>query len=482
MLAVIPLVAGCATLVRVDRQTLVHLFADLRQTPRKEPVIIIPGALGSILEDTETGHVAWGRMGGRGLETLALPIDHETLRENRDSVVAVNVLRRMAVIPGVIEFKANEDLIRALQEAGGYDKGDLEHPQRGDNCFLFWYDWRRDLVEAAQQLGAMIERLAREMGDPNLKVHLIAQSAGGLVARYYVKYGTADVLDQEPLPTPTYAGAKHVAQVIMLGTPNNGSLEPFQSIHEGFTVPHMGRFTPAMVFTMPAAYQLLPHEEETVFLDEHGQPLEASLYDPANWETYGWSVFSPGYLVGMHHDALQQRGASGEAAYQQRLAQQRRFLSLALRRAKRFQQALDTGSPADDPVEYVLLGSDCQPTLQRAELTQDGSVWRTRFRSDDRELTAKLFGLGDGSVTKESLLGSHRTGISQSDLAFSTLHVGNAVFVCESHLQLTQNLTALDNLLHALLVQEATAQHHAICLYCQRHFGALKSTLATKGP
>jgi hypothetical protein len=142
-LAVIPLVAGCATLVRVDRQTLVHLFADLRQTPRKVPVIIIPGALGSILEDTETGHVVWGRMGGRGLEALALPIDHETLRENRDSVVAVNVLRRMAVIPGVMEFKANEELIRVLQEAGGYDKGDLEHPQPGDNCFLFWYDWRR---------------------------------------------------------------------------------------------------------------------------------------------------------------------------------------------------------------------------------------------------------------------------------------------------------------------------------------------------
>ena len=459
MLAVIPLVAGCATLVRVDLQTLVHLFADLRQTPRKEPVIIIPGALGSILEDTATGRVAWGRMGGRGLEALALPIDHETLRENRDSVVAVNILRRMAVIPGLIEFKANEDLIRALQEAGGYDKGDLEHPRPGDNCFLFWYDWRRDLVEAAQQLGAMIERLARELGDPNLKVHLIAQSAGGLVARYYVKYGTADVLDQEPLPPPTYAGAEHVTQVIMLGTPNNGSLETFQSLHQGFRVPNMGRFSPAMVFTMPAAYQLLPHEEETAFLDERGQPLEVSLYDPANWETYGWSVFSPERLT----------------TSQQQLAQQRRFLSLALRRAKRFQRALDTGNPADDPVEYVLLGSDCQPTSRRALLEKDGSVWRTRFRSDDRELTAKLFGLGDGSVTKESLLGSHRTGISQSDLAFSTLHVGNTVFVCESHLQLTQNLTALDNLLHSLLAQETTAQHHAICLYCQRHFGALNA-------
>jgi pimeloyl-ACP methyl ester carboxylesterase len=442
---------------------LTNLFADLRQSPQKEPVIIIPGALGSILEDTTTGRVAWGRRSGRGLEALALPIDRETLRDNRDSVVAVNVLRRMAVIPGLIEFKANEDLIRVLQEAGGYDKGDLEHPRPGDNCFLFWYDWRRDFVEAAQQLGAMIERLARELGDPDLKVHLIAQSAGGLVARYYVKYGTADVLDQEPLPPPTYAGTQHVAQVIMLGTPNNGSLETFQLLHQGFRVPNMGRFTPAMVFTMPAAYQLLPHEEETVFLDGSGRPLEVSLYDPANWETYGWSVFSPEHLT----------------TSQQQLAQQRRFLSLALRRARRFHRALDQGNPADDPVEYVLLGSDCRSTLRRVELTQDGAVWRTRFQSEDRQLSAKLFGLGDGSVTKESLLGSHRTGISQDDLAFSALHVASAVFVCESHLQLTQNLTALDNLLHALLVQEATAQHQAICLYCQRRFGALNAKPAS---
>lgn len=473
--------AGCATPVGIDRQTLTHLFASLRQAHSKEPVIIIPGALGSILEEQGTGRVIWGRPGRGSLGELALPIDGATLRENRDHLMATDLLQRVSVVPNLVELKLTEDLVRVLTDAGGYTAGDLAHPEPG-NYFFFWYDWRRDVVEAAQRLGAAIERLKANAGDPHLKVHLICQSMGGLVARYYVKYGTADVLDQDPLPPPTYAGALNVAQVIMLGTPNNGSLQTFQSLHEGVAVPDMGRFTPAIMFTMPAAYQLLPHEEETAFLDPSGQPLDISLYEPANWETYGWSVFSPRSQTALQHDFLQRFGADGAARYQQHVAQQRRFLTLALTRAKRFHQALDQGSPADDPVQYVLLGSDCQPTLRRALLERDGLLWRTQFTTDDPILKPKLVGLGDGSVTKESLLSSHHLGLSHDELAFSALHVDYAVFVCETHLRLTQNLTILDNLLHALMAREATAQHQAVCLYCERRLKTVSHKIPSHAP
>lgn len=478
--AAVPLLTGCATASHVDRRALIPLFAELRQAPQKEPVIIIPGALGSCLQDQGTGRIVWGEAGRRDLDQLALPIDGATPHANYDELVAIDVLQRLTVFPNLLEFKANEDLIRILEEAGGYTQGDLDHPQPGENLFLFWYDWRRDLVEAAQQLGAAIERLKASLGEPNLKVHLIAQSMGGLVARYYVKYGTADVLSQDPLPAPTYAGAQHVAQVIMLGTPNNGSLETFRSLHEGVGVPGMGRLTPATLFTMPATYQLLPHEEETTFLDPHGQPLGVSLYDPANWATYGWAVFSPAFQTAVHHEFLQRFGTEGEARYQQHVASQRRFLTLALTRARRFHRALDQGNPAEEPVEYVLLGADCQPTLRRALLTKDGSAWRTQFSTEDRRLRPKLFGLGDGSVTKESLLGSHRLGISREELAFSTLPVASALFVCETHIRITNNLTYLDNMLQALFAHEASAQHQAVCLYCQRRFGSAQPIELTR--
>jgi pimeloyl-ACP methyl ester carboxylesterase len=448
-ITLVSVITGCASVSQVNRPTLVHVFAELRRAPHKEPVIIIPGALGSILEDTATNRVVWGRVRGARLAALGLPIDGATLRENRDHVVAKNILERMVWVPDLVEFNVSNDLIGTLQEAGGYDTGDLAHPKPGDNCFLFWYDWRRDLVEAAQQLGAAIDRLATEMHDPDLKVHLVAYSMGGLVARYYVKYGTADVLDQEPLPPPSYAGARHVAQVILLGTPNNGSLETFRSLQEGVTVPGIGHVSASTVFTMPAAYQLLPHDEETVFLDAQGRPLEVSLYDPANWPRYGWSIFNP--FIQAEHGAPQQR-----------------FLALALARAQRFHRALDAGHPAEDPVEYVVLGSDCRPTLQRAVLEPQGPRWRTRFTMEHPPLHRTLFGFGDGSVTKDSLIGSHHLGIDRDALALSTLHVAYAVFVCETHVRLTQNLTFLDNLLHALLVREATAQHQATCLVCQR--------------
>lgn len=453
LIVLVSIMAGCASVSQIDRPTLVRLFADLRQAPHKEPVIIIPGALGSLLEDTATGRVVWGRVRGARLVELALPIDGATLRENRDHIVAKNVLERLVWVPDLVEFNVSNDLIRALQEAGGYDKGDLAHPQPGDNCFLFWYDWRRDLIEAAQQLGAAIDRLAIDMRDPHLKVHIVAYSMGGLVARYYVKYGTADVLDQDPLPSPSYAGARHVAQVLLLGTPNNGSLETFRSLQEGFAVPGIGYFSAATVFTMPAAYQLLPHDDETVFVDRQGHPLKVSLYDPASWQRYGWSIFNP--------------FTQAEPG-----VRQQRFLALALSRAQRFHRALDSGDPADDPVEYVLLGSDCQPTLQRAVLEPQGPQWRTRFVTEDPQLHRRLSGFGDGSVTKESLLGSHHIGLDRDALARSTLRVAYAVFVCETHMRLTQNLMFLDNLLHALLVREATAQHQAACLSCRRRLRA----------
>ena len=61
--------------------------------------------------------------------------------------------------------------------------------------YIFPYDWRQDNVVIARKLDALIEQLRRDYGDPQLKVDLVAHSMGGLIARYYLQYGTTDVLD-----------------------------------------------------------------------------------------------------------------------------------------------------------------------------------------------------------------------------------------------------------------------------------------------
>ena len=51
--------------------------------------------------------------------------------------------------------------------------------------------------------------LRRLQGDPTLKVDIVAHSAGGLVARYFVRFGAVDTL-HEVEPTITFAGGQVV--------------------------------------------------------------------------------------------------------------------------------------------------------------------------------------------------------------------------------------------------------------------------------
>ena len=46
---------------------------------------------------------------------------------------------------------------------------------------------------------------------------------GGLLTRYYLRYGSADSLVDGQPPALNWSGAKDIDRVILIGTPNNGS-------------------------------------------------------------------------------------------------------------------------------------------------------------------------------------------------------------------------------------------------------------------
>ena len=68
----------------------------------------------------------------------------------------------------------------------------------------FGYDWRQDIRVTAAQLAAFIDRLASERAG-RLRVNLIGHSMGGLVALYFLRYGS-DVSAH----AITWAGAKYI--------------------------------------------------------------------------------------------------------------------------------------------------------------------------------------------------------------------------------------------------------------------------------
>lgn len=57
---------------------------------------------------------------------------------------------------------------------------------------------------------------------------------GGLVARYYLRHGSEDIPSNRSIPEVTWVGSKDVENLVMIGTPNAGSIDMLVSLVEGF--------------------------------------------------------------------------------------------------------------------------------------------------------------------------------------------------------------------------------------------------------
>lgn len=425
-------------------RALAHLYEGYRALPKKPTTMFIPGMMASILKERATGKVIYGNVLQGLIKELELPIDGKTLRDDQDGIVAGEIVSTFKWIPGILELDLSEKIRRGAQKIGGF--------KPGQDGFTFAWDWRRDLVEAAQQLDRSIKDIKAKTGQPDLKINLLCHSAGGLVARYYAKYGGRDVLE-DPAPVPTYEGAKNINKIIMLGTPNAGAMETFKTLHQGLWLPTVGRATAAMTFSMPSLYQFMPLGGKTVFIDPDGKSLDVDLYDPANWETYGWSVFDPQRQKKDREDLEKEFGkAEGEKKFREKLAVQRRFIALALNRARKFQAALWAGDPAEEKakVRYIVFGGDRALTLRAAILERDAQgLWKTTFKTDHAAVEEVLYGYGDMSVTKESVLGRHTAEVHGVNVRLQ-LPLSQSVFFFSNHVDMPHDMTFLDNVLHMI--------------------------------
>jgi len=116
---------------------------------------------------------------------------------------------------------------------------------------------------------------------------------------------------------------------------------------------------------------------------------------------------------------------------------------------KRFHQAIWQGD-ADlerSKVTYILTGADAAPTVSRAMLIPKGAGWETRFDASG-DLKEAVYSFGDGTVTRESLLGLRR---GPAENIMRRLPSFYEVFIAGSHMDLPTNPTYMDNVLDMLL-------------------------------
>ena len=448
--------SGCQGPPRTD-------LAAIYNTPAQQigeertPVVVIPGILGSRLENRRTRQKIWGSFtfGAADADTppgareMALPMAIGTpLSELRDDGYSPGVLD--VLVADVTPFRririgAYVDILTTLAvgnyrdqdlgESGAVDYGGLHY-----TCFQYGYDWRRDIAENAVHLHERIldaqyqVRQGRGLpADAPVRVDVVAHSMGGLVLRYYLRYGTAPLPDDGSLPELTWAGATNVRKAVLIGTPNAGSTRALEQLVEGLNLnPLFPNYRPAVLGTMPSIYQLMPRVRHGAVVDARtGEAID--IYDIKTWERYGWGLArerTEGVLKWLLPDV-----EDG----QQRRAIALDHLAKCLARADQLHRALDIPASPPEGTQLCIFIGDSQPT--------DG-VLAVDARGHLRTIEKHP---GDGTVTRSSALMDERQGRGYRVGLDSPIAWDRVQFVRADHLDLTRSPDFVNNILYLLL-------------------------------
>lgn len=422
----------------------------------RDPVVVLPGILGSNLADAG-GEVVWGAWNGvfarpsrpEGLRSLAHPMTPglplvQRVDDVRPAGAVESVEIRLLGIP--IELAAYVRILRTLGVGGyldadvaraSFDGAGLDYGDEHYTCFQFAYDWRRDIVEGAQALDRFLRdevlpAARREGREGPIKVDVVAHSMGGLIVRWYLRYGAQELPEDGTLPEPTWAGAELIDQAVLVGTPNLGAVGAFEQLVEGAALgPLFADYPPAQVATFPSLYQLLPRERSGRVVDVDGDPVEG-LFEVATWAQNGWGLLDP------EQEHVLERLLPDVPTAAHRRAIVEEHLARCLARAQQVHAALDRPLERPEGLELMLFAGDAEPTPHRV-----------RVSGNDTEFIERR--PGDGTVTRASALGDERLDDSWGPRLVTPIPWSRVQFVFSNHLGLTEHPSFVDNLLYALL-------------------------------
>jgi pimeloyl-ACP methyl ester carboxylesterase len=291
--------------------------------------------------------------------------------------------------------------------------------------------WSRDAQHAS--------RAGRNLPDDTpVKVDVVAHSMGGLVLRYYLRYGTQPLPEDGSLPELTWAGAANVEHAILVGTPNAGSVLSFQQLVEGWNLgPLFPNYRASVLGTMPAIYQLLPRSRHARVIDETtGRPID--IFDPDEWIKRGWGLADPEQDFKLE----QLLPTIGSAEHRRLIAID--HLTKSLARAEQLHRALDLPAAPPAGTRISLFAADSRPT---PALVAVDAANRIRIAHETP---------GDGTVTRHSALMDERVGRGFTPGLLSPIAWNRVQFLFTDHLGLTRDAAFADNVLYLLLEDPRT--------------------------
>jgi len=478
--------AGCVG-VRNRIPAIAQIYKEAAQAETRNPVIVIHGMLGSTLVQRSTGQTVWGAFtwktsnpkSRQGAKAFSLPLvvpKQVAYDPAKEDVYEKGPLGRLRVgfARGIIEVDIYANILRALGVGGYKDQFYLDplSPIYADDhytCFSFSYDWRRDNVANAMLLHRFIQEKRKEISrtaglkiirlrasgqqedrrqaqvlerwlDEGYKFDIVAHSMGGLILRYYLRYGNQDLPQDGSVPRITWAGCDEIDRAILVGTPNFGSMEAFKTLIKGkYWGGGLLHYDAALIGSLPSMYQMMPRQRHALIVSGDAQTAQLDFYDPKVWRLNQWGLMSPSSMR-----FLQWMGTRG-TNHGQRQKQAYAYLSWCLRRAKQFHKAIDVWPRSECPSSLYLFSADAEKTLSRVKMTKIGGRLKPVFTGKD------LFEPGDTTVTRYSAIGDERHGRNFSIGLASPIPWKNVTFLSDDHMGLTRNPHFINNLLFILL-------------------------------
>ncbi len=457
--------SGCAHTRR--QANLGKIYNEIVQSPDHyhNPVIVIPGILGSRLVDEKTGKVVWGSFDSdaidpnsdEGARLVALPMaEGAPLSELHDDVRPDGALGRLRfrLFGWPVEVDAYAQMLASLG-VGGFRDPSLYQAggvQYGDHftCYQFDYDWRRDVSENAARLHQFILQKRTEIRDEyrrrygvdseQIKFDIVAHSMGGLMTRYYLRYGPQPLPADGTQPRLTWEGSRHVQHAILVAPPNAGAAMAFSELLFGdrpaLILP---KYSAALLGTMPAIYQLLPRPRHGVFVDVADRSQRVDIYDPQLWQRLNWGLANPA------QDKTLRKLLPGveDRESRRRIAIDHQSKCLAL--ARQLHEALDVPAAPPPGLSIHLFAGDTIDT---------DSVIGIDLETGKVKLLEKA--PGDGIVTRASALLDERVGNPQIVRFVSPVAWTSKTFLDSDHRSLPRENTFTNNVLSLLLESQAT--------------------------
>ena len=217
--------------------------------PRKIPVIIVPGLLGTELKNDEG--LLWldlermlSDIGDSFMDKLAFSSNSKSMND----MTADNIVR-IAKLFGADAFNYSGNLINSLITQG-YSEGTSSN----DTLFVLPYDWRYGVSGIMPSGSTTVDLLKQKIADVveqtgSDKVDIIAHSTGGLIVKKYVIDNSND---------------HYINKAVFVGVPNTGAPKAVQSLIEGDNagIPWLSSKEMKKLFVnFPIAYDLIPSEQ-----------------------------------------------------------------------------------------------------------------------------------------------------------------------------------------------------------------------------